>query len=210
MNRNIYYTTALCAVALLCVGGASRAQLVSSLTSSIDNGLESHGVEQAAGQFTLTSAATVGSATLSLYDDSHGSSLSDLTAALFTDSANLPGSLIATSTGSTGSLVQYATHPVTFTFSNPGLSAGNYWLELIVAPSSDMIWNGNDTSLTNTGTDGIVDLQSYSSVFGAQPIGLMFSIDAPLSESSTPEPGPMALLGGFGLAGLAAARRRRK
>jgi len=136
-----------------------------------------------------------------------------LTAALYTDSANSPGSQIATSTGATGSLA-LSSSPITFTFDPQSLASGNYWLALTAANSTQIAWDGSSLAITNTGTDGLVD-QMEAVSFSNHPYltdteELLFSIDAPLSESSTPEPGPVALLGGVGLAGLAAARRRRR
>src|SRR5277367_4818589 len=75
-------------VALLCLGNPSHAQLVSSLTTTPDTA--DGGVAMMAGQFTLTGAATIASATASLVGASGFDQPNSLTASLLTDAAGSP------------------------------------------------------------------------------------------------------------------------
>jgi len=219
MKRNIYYAaTVCCTLALLCVGRSSRAQLVSSWNNSVGNeSITVDDIGSAAGQFTLSSAATVDYAQVYLgdYEYPH-SDISTITARLFTDNANSLGIQIATGTDVTDTVV---TAPVsTFTFIPQSLSAGKYWLELTAVYGSRTGFYANTTSLINQGTDGTVNQLAYATGWenasdgwnGYISYGLLFSINGTLNPSSvTPEPGSVALLVGIGIAGLAGTRRRK-
>ena len=169
-----------------------------------------YGAVYAAGQFTLTNAATVVSADVWVFESTYPSSqLSYVTAKLFTDSANSVGSQITSSTGPTG-IMPFGTHDDTFTFSSQSLSPGKYWLELTAVNDAILGWY-DTASLINTGTDGTVNRLSDDTNTGVQIDGLMFSINGSINESSnTPEPGPLALLAGMSLSGIVALRRLRR
>ena len=206
MNRTTARVAlALSTLALLCIGTASRAQLVNSLNTSYNTNVNG---TTAAGQFQLTSAATITSATMKL-EDGAGDTASELSAALYTDSSNAPGTLIAP--GSTGiGTLSGSPSLISFTFGSQNLTAGTYWLELGGSAAGNVGWVSRTSSVVNSGTDGTVLHSVYDNFDGVYSQYALFSISGSLESSTTPEPGVAALLAGLSVSGIGVLARRRR
>jgi hypothetical protein len=175
-----------------------------------------------AGQFTLSSSATLSSVSAMLSDanDNTGLSVSNLRAEILNDSGGVVGSTVeATSAGGSGTIGEasgfgIAYKPISFSFTSENLAAGTYWIQIYNPVDQDGVyWDLGVPPVTNTGIDGSVTGESYQVWDSGGSDGTGYVSDGPLlfqiNGSAVPEPSSLSMLV-IGATGLLSRRRRSK